>query len=43
MGSASGGDLAFNGGDLYLASSGSQLIHVNLGSIGSTVSVDRSG
>jgi hypothetical protein len=43
MGFASGGDLAFNGGDLYLASSGSQLIHINLGSIGSTASVGSFG
>ncbi|PKO51869.1 MAG: hypothetical protein CVU28_10860, partial [Betaproteobacteria bacterium HGW-Betaproteobacteria-21] len=43
MGFFSGGDLAFNGGDLYLASSANQLIRINLGSIGDTVAVGNFG
>ena len=43
MGFASGGDLAFNGSTLYLASSSGQLVSVNLGSLPSTSAVGAFG
>lgn len=43
MGFNSGGDLAFKGGNLYLASSGSQLVQVDLGNVANTSAVGSFG
>jgi hypothetical protein len=43
MGFASGGDLAFNSGNFYLASTGNQLIDIDLGNISNTVAVGSFG
>jgi len=43
MGFSSGGDLAFNSGSLYLASSGNELIDIDLGNLANTSSVGSFG
>jgi len=43
MGFASGGDLAFNNGNFYLASSGNALINIDLGNLSNTFSVGGFG
>jgi hypothetical protein len=43
MGFASGGDLAFNGSDFFLASSGGQLIRIDLGNLANSVAVGSFG
>jgi hypothetical protein len=43
MGFASGGDLAFNGGNFYLASSNSQLVKIDLGNLAATSAVGSFG
>jgi hypothetical protein len=43
MGFASGGDLAFNAGEFYLASSGSQLVKIDLANLANTAAVGSFG
>ena len=43
MGFSSGGDLAFNNGHLYLASTGNQLVDVNLSNLSDTSAVGGFG
>jgi len=43
MGFASAGDLAFNGGNLYLASTANQLVRVDLGNLANTAAIGLFG